>query len=586
MKNQISRGLRLALVMMPLGSCWADQAPPPPPVPDIAEAAAVPVAAERPAPANVRTDGPVGDLIKLANAGVDASVLLAFATSSGSLFNLNAEEIIYLKDLGVPSAVVTAILQHDQALKEQLANSNAPLPPPAAGQFFPQPAAPVEAAPAPAPQIALPDYAPPEDYYPAPPDMAEPAFYDSLSPYGNWIQVDGAGLCWQPSAAVVDLAWQPYFDGGHWLYTDCGWYWASDYSWGWAPFHYGRWFHHHRWGWCWAPDTVWGPSWVCWRYTDGYCGWAPLPPGAAYRPGFGLAFHGRRVGADFGFGLGADSFAFVSWAYFNERHLRPWGVRRERVERIYRQSTPVTRFQGDVRTVSNAGLSAEHVAAATHTPVRPVAIHGVNAPVAGGLRAEHLAPNGKTLTVFRPSPTDLSRPSAAISRRPETAAVRSPGATASPATARNLSNPAARSFGESRPVPLDPAGRNQALSNTRLSTAVRPAGPAPRTQPAWLVPQTQQTQRQDLPAQRENPRSFYQAPAQREYQVQTYQAPAQVPRYNSPAERSRLDSGPVYSAAPRALSAPAAAPAPSARPSPPPAAGSGPQPRSEQRGGR
>lgn len=246
MKNQISRGLRLALVMMPLASCWADQAPPPAPVPDIAEAAAVPVAAERPAPANVRTDGPVGDLIKLANAGVDSSVLLAFATNSDSLFNLNAEEIIYLKDLGVPSAVVTAILQHDQALKEQFANSTAPLPPPAAGQYFPQPAAPAEAAPAPAPQIAPPDYAPPEDYYPpTPPDMTEPAFYDSLSPYGNWIQVDGAWLCWQPSAAVVDLSWQPYFDGGHWLYTDCGWYWASDYSWGWAPFHYGRWFHHH-----------------------------------------------------------------------------------------------------------------------------------------------------------------------------------------------------------------------------------------------------------------------------------------------------------------------------------------------------
>ena len=575
MKNQISRALRLALVMLPLASGWPDQAPPPPPVPDLAEAAAVPVAAERLAPAHVRTDGPVGDLIKLANAGVDSSVLLAFATNSESLFNLNADEIIYLKDLGVPSAVVTAILQHDQALKDQFANSNAPLPPPADLQYLPPPP-PGTPASAGSP-LAPPDYAPPEDYYPPPPDMPEPAFYDSLSPYGNWIQVDGAGLCWQPSAAVVDTSWQPYFDGGHWLYTDCGWYWASDYSWGWAPFHYGRWFHHHRWGWCWAPDSVWGPSWVCWRYTDGYCGWAPLPPGAAYRPGLGLAFRGRRVGADFGFGLGADSFAFVAWPYFSERHLRPWGVRRERADRIYRQSTPVTRFQGDVRTVSNAGLSPEHVAAASHTPVRPVAIHGVNAPVAGGLRADHLAPNGRTLTVFRPSPSDLSRPSAALSRRPEAAALRSPGATP-----RYESNPAARSFGESRPVPLDPAGRNQALSNTRLSTVVRPSAPAPRTQPAWLLPQTQPRQWQGLPAPRENPRPYYQAPAPREYQVQTYQAP----RYSSPAERSRLDSGPVYSASPRANSAPAApAPAPAARPSPAPAASSGSQPRSE-RGGR
>ena len=68
----------------------------------------------------------------------------------------------------------------------------------------------------------------------------------------------------------------------------CGWYWMSDYSWGWAPFHYGRWFHHARFGWCWMPDTVWGPSWVTWRYSDDYCGWAPLPPGAIYRAGVGF----------------------------------------------------------------------------------------------------------------------------------------------------------------------------------------------------------------------------------------------------------------------------------------------------------
>jgi hypothetical protein len=551
----------------------------------------------------------VGDLIKLANAGVESSVLLAFATNSASLFNLNAEEIIYLNDLGVSSAVVTAILRHDQALKELPADSNAPLPASAAWQVVPQPAAPatpdaaLAAQSAPPPNPPPPDYSPPPldysappadyslppaDYWPPPPEMAEPGFYDTLSPYGNWIQIEGAGLCWQPSAAVVDPSWQPYFDGGHWIYTDCGWYWASDYSWGWAPFHYGRWFHHHRWGWCWAPDTVWGPSWVCWRYSAGYCGWAPLPPGAWYGPQFGLTFYGRAVGAGFGFGLGFDSFAFVPWGNFSERHLRPWGVRRDRAERIYRQSTAVTRFDSVGGTASNHGLSAERVAAATHAQVRPVAIRAVSAPAAaGGLRAEHLAFDGRTLNVFRPSPAELRRTPAAISRRPESAARRSPAAATPAAASRTMANPPSRSFGESRPVPLDPAERNRALGNVRLSTGVRPAVLTPRTQPAWLAPRTQQTQGQAVAAQRESSRQFYQAPAQREYRVQTYQAPAEVPRYSSPAERSRLSSGPVYSSSPRAYSAPSPAPVPAARPPPPPppAPSSGSQPASG-RGGR
>src|SRR6185369_4273322 len=31
-------------------------------------------------------------------------------------------------------------------------------------------------------------------------------------------------------------------------------------------------------GWCWVPGTEWAPSWVDWRYGEGFVGWAPLPP--------------------------------------------------------------------------------------------------------------------------------------------------------------------------------------------------------------------------------------------------------------------------------------------------------------------
>ena len=50
---------------------------------------------------------------------------------------------------------------------------------------------------------------------------------------------------------------------GHWVYTDDGWYWDSNYEWGWAAFHYGRWNHVDNYNWVWSPDTVWAmPSWV------------------------------------------------------------------------------------------------------------------------------------------------------------------------------------------------------------------------------------------------------------------------------------------------------------------------------------
>jgi hypothetical protein len=547
----------------------------------------VPLAGERLAPPNVRAGGPVGDLIKLANAGVDPSVLLAFATNSASPFDLGAEEIIYLNDLGVPGGVVTAILQHDQALKELPANPGAPLPAPPANpppQDYPAPQDYPGPQDYPPPDYSLaPDYAPPPDY--SPPEVTEPVFYDSLSPYGNWIDVQGAGLCWQPSAAVINPSWQPYFDGGHWVYTDCGWYWASDYSWGWGPFHYGRWFHNNHWGWCWAPGTVWGTAWVCWRQTDGYCGWAPLPPGAWFSSGSGLTFYGRGVGAGFSFGLGFDSFAFVPWRHFTDRHLGPWVVARDHAERLCRQSSVVSRFEGDGRGASNLGLSAQRVASTTHRQLRAVALVAVKAPLAGTQRAERVGIDGKTLAVFCPTASELRRASGSVSRGPQSAALRPAGVSSSPAAAPNAAAMSSRSFGQSRPVSLDSAERARALANLQVSTPMRPAPATPRAQPAWLAPRTVEMRSQPGLAQTGGSRSFRQVQAQRGYGDQrTFQAPAEVPRFSSPAERGRIESGQVYSGPPRSFSAPAGGPAPSGHSSPPPPPSPSPQATSSRSG--
>jgi hypothetical protein len=71
----------------------------------------------KPLPPGVKATGPVAKVLKLVNSGVDESVMLAFVTRSTSTFKLSAEEIIYLNEVGVPSAVVIAMIQRDQVLK-------------------------------------------------------------------------------------------------------------------------------------------------------------------------------------------------------------------------------------------------------------------------------------------------------------------------------------------------------------------------------------------------------------------------------------------------------------------------------------
>jgi len=104
-------------------------------------------------------------------------------------------------------------------------------------------------------------------------------FYDSLSPYGQWINDSEYGYVWVPNE---DDDFRPYFTRGHWVMTDYGNTWVSEYPWGWACFHYGRWIYNGYYGWVWIPGYEWGPGWVAWRWGGGYCGWAPLYPGVAW----------------------------------------------------------------------------------------------------------------------------------------------------------------------------------------------------------------------------------------------------------------------------------------------------------------
>ena len=361
---------------------------------DLAEAPVTPISTGKPLPPNVKLAEPVSEVIKLADSGLDESVMLAFVTNSTSTFNLGAEEIIYLNDIGISSAVVTAMIQRDQVLKQLSANA---APAPAASE-----PAPAQSEPAPAPTEIAPQPAYPTESYLPPVDSTYGAFYDSLAPYGTWVDVAGYGPCWQPTVVVVNPGWRPYCNGGRWVYTDCGWYWLSGYSWGWAPFHYGRWFRHQSKGWCWTPGNVWGPSWVCWRYTGNYCGWAPLPPAAGYSAGVGLTFHGQRVNGTFAFGLGVNSFSFVNVSHFSNPHLNRYALPRQQATQIYNQTVASTTIAGNHNRVVNRGIPVSRVAKATHTDIRRIGIHEANAPAAQGARGEWFDAGSRTLSAFRP----------------------------------------------------------------------------------------------------------------------------------------------------------------------------------------
>jgi hypothetical protein len=395
---------------------------------DISAAPARQIQFESPMPPNVRTNGAFAELVKIAKSGVDEKVMLALVTNLTSACNLTADEIVYLNDLGVPAAVVTAVIDQDQALKTPTSaqpavaatGSNTAILPPlplAVRQPEYQTASVAAADPA---FAEKPEYAP---------------FYDELSPYGAWVDVDGYGPCWQPTVSLMDPAWQPYFDAGHWEYTDCGWYWWSDYSWGWAPFHYGSWFQHNRLGWCWTPGASWSPSWVTWRINEGFCGWAPIPASTSFLAGAGLTSRGRKVQEHDDLGVPERHFRFVAWNHLLDHNLNQQALPDRQASQVFSRSTPVTRISGKGRWVNNDALPTSRLVSATRAPLRSIAVRQMGAP-SGNNRSQKLEASGRFLTVYRPQLRDPRTAASAANGRFGARSINSPraGARTSPWT--------------------------------------------------------------------------------------------------------------------------------------------------------
>jgi hypothetical protein len=115
---------------------------------------------------------------------------------------------------------------------------------------------------------------------------------------------------------------------------------------------------------------------VTWRYSNDYCGWAPLPPFAVYRPGVGFVYRGNGVSVGFDFGVAVNFFTFVPIRNFCDPHPRHYRVEARDETRIYNQTTVINNFNFDShnRTIVNNGIAVQHVTDVTRTPIHPVPV--------------------------------------------------------------------------------------------------------------------------------------------------------------------------------------------------------------------
>ena len=381
---------------------------------------AVAPAIPQPASASVKLSPGAVEIAKLAQSGIGDDVMLAYVSTATQHFNLGSDEIVYLNDLGVSGPVVKAMIERDTAL------NNLATPPNTAAVVQPPDDVPYSPPPLPPPvsdsvatNPGYPDY--PGNYYgyddssyvpPPEEDVASDYFYDSLAPYGSWVNIGGFGRCWQPTVVVVNHDWRPYCDRGRWIYSDCGWYWQSDYSWGWAPFHYGRWFCDARCGWVWRPGSTWGPAWVSWRHSGEFCGWAPLPPFAHFAPGVGFTRGNHLLGSEHEFGLRSGHYTFVPIERLGDYAPHRYALTPAQAERIYNQTAVVNYITTRNGRVFNQGIDPAQVAAVSGTAVRHATIHELP-PQNGVARPDRLEKSGNSLVIFRPQlPRTAPHPSA------------------------------------------------------------------------------------------------------------------------------------------------------------------------------
>ena len=151
------------------------------------------------------------DLVRLAQSGVDTNVLTAYINSAKGPYHLTSDQIIELKDLGVPSTVISEALRHSP---DELTATAVPEVSPSV------PIAPALATTTPA--------APTPPVAPAPPRVADTASVVVTTP--QVVEV------YPYPYSVAYYEWWPYA-------FEVGWWWPG-YLWGPGVHFYGRGYWH------------------------------------------------------------------------------------------------------------------------------------------------------------------------------------------------------------------------------------------------------------------------------------------------------------------------------------------------------
>jgi hypothetical protein len=349
---------------------------------------------------------------------------------------------------------------------------------------------------------------------PPPPPAAETSyqsFYDALSPYGQWIDNPQYGYVWMPDAGPD---FKPYASNGHWVLTDEGWTWASDYPWGWAAFHYGRWFFEEGYGWMWIPGNEWAPAWVSWRRSDDYYGWAPLGPSVSVASSYGGNYNPPP-----------HYWNFVPHQYVTSPHLNNYYVSDQRNVTIINNTT-IIRNTNTVtynRVTANnyaGGPDPQEVSRVTGAPLRPVTVRETNSP------GERMGEGA--LTIYRPR----------VNAAPQNNGGSQPHVV--PARVQNLNN--VRPVNTARYNQPNPNNGNGTISNNPNSNNPNNSGnsnynrPGQQTlvqpSPAPIQPAPQQANHlqptsAQQPSQQANQRPAYtQPPTQQSNQRPAYTQPA------------------------------------------------------------
>ncbi len=241
-------------------------------------------------------------------------------------------------------------------------------------------------------------------------------FYHELSPYGTWVQDRDYGYVWVPE---VRRDFVPYVSEGHWVMTEYGNTWVSDYSWGWAPFHYGRWHYDDYYGWLWIPGTEWGPAWVAWRSGGGYYGWAPLGPGIDI-----------NVSINIGRYIPDHHWVFVRQGYIGHSGIYRYCVPRRNVVNIVHHTTIINNtYVYQNRHTYYTGPRVHEIERVTSRRVHVHRINRMDRPGATVVRQG-------ALNVYRPTIKNEGRAYAPASYRTREASSYSRSRSASPGTSQ------------------------------------------------------------------------------------------------------------------------------------------------------